>query len=350
MTRSPMAVSRRRVASRALSGGGAFALLFGVMVGCEADAPTSAAVVVESASLAKGGPGGGGGGSVAPTVGSVAPAASVQDTTLDVNIFGSGFTTGAAASWSLAGDTTCVHVRSTRVVSSTQLVARIEVPSTAPLASYDVVVMLIGGKKGVGAELFEVIIGDPTTTLLVPTADADLGLKSDGQFVSGASSVYANDVCGVKAKIFATTAASNSGDATMQTNNPTFRDRKCVAYPRTMTLAYSDGVTETIPVFMNLRQVQNTTTSIPVGTTVKRAFSINPTQATRCDILLWATERLNAPGVLLPADSVLVTRVAADTWHVQSQPYPANRAYCTTLDRSFNMSLDFTIVASRPLP
>src|SRR5688572_16853057 len=134
MTASP--TSFGRVAAGFVSGG-AFAVLLGIMVGCEADAPTSAAVVVESASLAKGGPGGssGGGSTVAPTVGSVAPTAAAQDTILDVDIFGSGFTNGAAATWSLAGDTTRVHVKSTRFVSSTQLTARIEVPSTAPVAS-----------------------------------------------------------------------------------------------------------------------------------------------------------------------------------------------------------------------
>ena len=348
MTGSPTARSFNRVAAGFVSGG-AFAVLLGVMVGCEADAPTSAAVVVESASLAKGGPGGGGGSTVAPTVGSVAPTAAAQDTILDVDIFGSGFTNGAAATWSLAGDTTRVHVKSTKFVSSTQLTARIEVPSTAPVASYDIVVMLIGGKKGVGAELFEVLLGDPTATFLLPTADAALGLRSDGLFTSGASSVYANGVCGVKGKIFATGAA-NSGDATLQTNNPTFSDRKCASYPRKMTLAFSDGVAETIPIFMNVRQVQNTVAWIPVGATVKRAFAINPTQRTRCDILIWSRERQSDPGVEFPGDSVLVTRMAADTWRVQTQPYPDNRAYCTTLDRSFNMSLDFTIVTNRPLP
>ena len=193
-------------------------------------------------------------------------------------------------------------------------------------------------------------VTDPTATFLFPLADAALGLRSDGLFVSGTSSAYAHDVCGVNAKIFATTEASNSGDAIMHTNNPKFSDRKCAFYPRTMTLAYSDGFTETIPVFMNVRQIANTTYSIPIDSTVKRAFAINPTQNTRCDVLIWTQERLNEPGVLLPADSVNVTRVSADTWHVQSQPFPDNRAWCTTLEQSFHMSVDFTIVTNRPLP
>ena len=193
-------------------------------------------------------------------------------------------------------------------------------------------------------------VTDPNATFSFPILDTGLGLKSDGEFVSGGNSVYANDVCGVKAKIFATTAASNSGDATMQTNNPTFRDRKCPQYPRTITLVYSDTLSETIPVFMNVRQIHNTTSTIPIGTTVSRAFSVNPTQNTRCDILLWARERLSEPGVELPADNVLVTRVSANTWRVQTQPYPDNRAYCTTLDESYHMSVDFTITADGLAP
>ena len=333
------------LARRAGSGLVAVALL--AIIACETDAPTSSAVVVESASLAKGG-GGGGGSTTAPTVGSVAPTEAAQDTTIDVNIFGSGFTNGAAATWSLAGDTTKVHVKSTKFVSSTQLQARIIVPANAPVASYDVVVMLIGGKKGVGAELFKVLLGDPTATFYFPLADAGLALKSDGLFGDGTYSVYTPEICGVAGKMFATTAASNSGDATMQTNNAKFTDRGCAAYPRKMTIAYSDGVLETIPIFMNVRQMANTTYSIPIGQTVRRGFAINPPQKTRCDVLRWMQESVS--GVQFGGDSVLVTREAADRWHVRTQPPPNNKAVCSTNGVVYNMSLDFTIVSSRPLP
>jgi hypothetical protein len=111
-----------------------------------------------------------------------------------VTIFGTGFSTGAKATWSLAGDTTQVHVKSTKVVSSTQLTARIVVPATAPLASYDVEVTLLGGKKGVGAEMFEVLLGDPKAEFWFPTDDPHLGLRGDGLFLNGTSSVYAGGV------------------------------------------------------------------------------------------------------------------------------------------------------------
>jgi hypothetical protein len=336
-----------RAANR-LTGESAILLaLLGVLTACQPDAPTSARVVVRSASLAKGGGSGGGTGGVAPTVGSVAPTSAVQDTTIDVNVFGSGFTSGATATWSLGGDTTKVHVKSTRFVSSSQLVARIVVPVTAPVASYDVVVMLIGGKKGVGAELFAVTLGDPQATILFPLADASLGLKSDHLYGDGTYSRYAHNVCGVDAKIFATLEYSNSGDAVMQTNNPRFSDRKCANYPRTLTFVYGDGLVETTSIFMNVRNIANTTTMIPVGATAMKGFSVGLGQSARCDALLWSTVR---QGVPVPGDQVLVTRTAVDTWHVQTQPAPNDRAYCAANGQSYHMPVDLTVVTSRPLP
>lgn len=126
---------------------------------CQPDFPTGT-LAVGDASLAKGGPGGGGGGGggggVAPTITATDPASTVQDTTLDVSIIGTGFTNGAKAKWSLAGDTTQVIVKSTKVVSADRIVARITVPVTAAVGSYDVIVTLSNGKQGVGAEMFAV--------------------------------------------------------------------------------------------------------------------------------------------------------------------------------------------------
>src|SRR6188508_371285 len=119
--------------------------VFGALLSCQSDGPTATPIIGE-VGLAKGS---GSGGVGAPTVTATDPTSAVQDTTVDVNVFGTGFTTGAKATWSLNGDTTKVHVKSTKVVSSTQVVARIEVPQTAPVARYDVVVTLATGKKGV---------------------------------------------------------------------------------------------------------------------------------------------------------------------------------------------------------
>ena len=338
-------VARLRRGSRR-PGWSAWSVLVAVALSaCQADAPTSTAVSVHAASLAKGG--GGGTTGAAPTVTSTTPSAAKQDTTVDVAIYGSGFASGATAVWSLGGDTTRVHVLSTKFVSSTQLVSRIIVPTDAPVASYDVEVMLIGGKKGVGAEMFEVLVGDPKATFLYPLADASLNVRSDGLFSDGTYSVYANGVCGVVSKIYATTEQSNTGDATMGTYQPRTKDRTCATYPRRIRIIFPDGFTETTHTGTNLRFVENSTSSIPVGATVKRALHVGVGESVRCEGLVWSANRTGTP---VPGDSVLVTRLAEDRWHVQSQPYPNNRAYCWPNGPAYNMTVELTVVSSRPLP
>ena len=345
MTWTLRGVSGQRGAGRAKALRWIGVVMVTVVAGCRADSPTKPEIDLAGPSFAKGGPGGGGsgGGGGAVVVQTVNPPSAVRDTTINVTITGSGFASGARAVWSVGGDTSQVHVKSTKFVSSTQLVAQVEVPATATVASYDVEVMLRDGKKGVGAELFEVLMGDPLASFLFPI-DGALDVQSDGLFGAGDYSVYSTAVCGVYAKMYATEHLSNSGDATMQTNNNRFRDHKCPGYPRTLTLTYSDGVVETAPVFMNVRRVQTSTSSIPIGETVKRPLAI---QTPRCEQLLWSSVR---QGVPIEADSVFVTRLASDTWRVQSQPSPNNRASCLTNGVVYNMDVDFTVVTDRPLP
>lgn len=190
------------------------------------------------------------------------------------------------------------------------------------------------------AGLAKSTVKDPTATFQFPLNDAGLSVKSDGQVAPDDYSAYEEGVCGVHAKIFATAELSNSGDATMQTDNPRYRDRKCPIYPRTLTLVYSATETETTPVFMNVRQIHNTSFQIALGETIERTFAI---QTPHCEQLLWSTTR---QGVPIEADNVLVTRVSTNTWRVQSQPAPNNRAFCLTNGATYNMDVDFTIVAS----
>ena len=182
-------------------------------------------------------------------------------------------------------------------------------------------------------------VTDPTATFKFPLADAGLSLKSDGRYSDGTNSVYADGVCGTSAKIFATTALSNSGDATFQTTAP--RGNTC---GRVMTVSYSDGVSETNGIFLNVRQIENTTYSIPIGTTVTRRLG---SQTTRCAFLTWGVK---PDGAGAGSDSVLVTRVDSSTWHVQNQPNGLDHAYCSTTGQLYRMPVDFTIVSSRPLP
>lgn len=188
---------------------------------------------------------------------------------------------------------------------------------------------------------------DPTASFWFPLDDAGLGLRSDHLFPNGSSSVYANGVCGVNSKIFATGEASGSGDAIMHTNNPRSKDVKCSAYPRLVTVDYGDGVVETAPVFINVREIANATFQIPIGGNTLRILRVN--LGGRCDGLAWAdqlADGTNSNG----GDRVQVTRVDASTWLVESQPYPDNQAYCVATGQLYNIAVRFTVISSSPLP
>ena len=91
------------------------------------------------------------------TVSSANPPYGDQGTTIDVQIIGSGFTSGATATWLLNGVANDhVHTNSTRFVNSTEVDANITIAPDATIAFWDVQVALIGGKNGVGSDAFEV--------------------------------------------------------------------------------------------------------------------------------------------------------------------------------------------------
>lgn len=98
-----------------------------------------------------------------PTVSSTLPRSGDKGQTLDVRVYGSGFTAGATATWALRGivDQSKVRTNSTTVVSSTELIANITIASDATIAYWDVQVALAGGKTGIGTEMFEVTSAMP---------------------------------------------------------------------------------------------------------------------------------------------------------------------------------------------
>ena len=190
---------------------------------------------------------------------------------------------------------------------------------------------------------------DPTSTLYFPLDDASLGVKSDHLFVSGTSSAYAQGVCGVDSKIFATTEASNSGDLVMQTDNPTYRDHKCSAYPRKLVIDYGDGTApRASTVFVNLRDLErenDPADQISIGGSRIRGLHVNES---RCGGLVYQAQ-LGDGTSTNGADSVIVTRTAADTWVVTTQPAPNDKAYCKGDGLLYHIPVNFTIVSSRPL-
>lgn len=105
---------------------------------------------------------GGGAGGKATTeikVTAVDPDTVPADTALIIRVLGSGFTDGAQVSWELAGEPTTEVTTSGPVtfVSPKELHAPVTVAPDARLASYDVVVTAVGGKKGIGVERLEVV-------------------------------------------------------------------------------------------------------------------------------------------------------------------------------------------------
>jgi len=93
-----------------------------------------------------------------PSVSSASPAYGHRDTTVTVRVLGSGFSAGAVAEWALAGvpDAAKIRTNSTEYVSPSELIANITISADADLRLWDITVTLVGGKKGVGTEKFEV--------------------------------------------------------------------------------------------------------------------------------------------------------------------------------------------------
>ncbi len=283
------------------------------------------------------------------TVTSATPDSATRDTTLDVTIAGSGFGSDAAASWALNGVTDANQVRtnSTHYVNSNKLVANITISSTATIDSWDVIVKS-GKKSGIGSDAFAIKPSVASDTWKLPLADAGLSFKSDRQHSDGTYSVYAAGVCNVTGLIFTGEDGStnNSGDATIQTSAATHG--KC---GRLFTIAYPDGVTETLISFANLNQLENTNFAIPIGTTAARRLVINPgvlaSHPTRCGRVIFGVGPLGDVGI--GSDSVLVTRIDASTWQVQSKAAPNDLALCENNGQLYHMRVSFLAASSRPV-
>ena len=318
-----------------------FAVFAAVAVGCnnEPSSPTSSVTTLLRSSRSA---------TTGITVTAATPDSATRDTTLDVTISGSGFASDAAATWALHGtpDATQVRTNSTHYVNPNKVIANITISTTAALGNWDVIIYS-GKKTGIGSDAFAIKPSDPTDTWKIPLADASLALRSDRAYNDGIYSSYTSGVCNVSGKIFATTAASNSGDATIQGSAATHG--KC---GRQFTLVYPDGFTETRGTFNNLHELENTTYSIPIGTTVRRRLVVDGgllgSNPSRCGKLFFGVGPLGDKGI--GSDSVAVTRIDASTWQVQSQPAPNNRALCETNNQLYGMPVSFVVVSSHPLP
>ena len=322
-----------------------------------------------------------------PIVSSTSPDTGQQGATIDVQINGSSFTTGAVATWALHGvpDPTQVKTLATKFVNSRTLIATIAIDTSATLASWDVDVALSNGKNGVGSDLFTIkarTISDASATFYV-SSDPSFFVQGDAKtgYVEGSTSPfagmtrYADGECGVAAAVF--TASGHTGDGHLTTNSVQ-QLRKCPAYPRVLHLVFAainaDGTTssdgsETVSGAINLHPLEQTATSstpgsyIPIGTSQLRAMHIGDGTGAKCDDGSGsgglAFRFLLNTGGYAGADDVVVYRNAADTWTVSSMPDEVDpvtgqtvhhdKAYCRGNGKLYHMPLHFVIKSATAL-
>ena len=103
---------------------------------------------------------------------------------------------------------------------------------------------------------------------------------------------------------------------------------------------------------MNLREIENSLYSIPIGATVLRQLHVGTDQSarlnSRCGGLVFGYGVAN--DIAAGSDSVLVTRTDASTWHAVTQPAPDNLAWCKNDGQLYPMTVDLTVVSSKALP
>ncbi|AMW04178.1 hypothetical protein [Gemmatimonas phototrophica] len=188
---------------------------------------------------------------------------------------------------------------------------------------------------------------DPTATWYLPAANS--GLTGDGAYLTSGSteSVYANGVCGVSTRIFA--SATGSGDATLQTDNPTSKTRTCAAFPRKVTLSYVNeagvAIVDRRPVFMNVRSIATFGSAIAVGETRDGIFAVNLSgTGSGCNALRW---NIVFDGATTGASYISVTRLDPTTYQVRSAP--GAKAYCVDNGQLYDIHVNFRLVSSRAI-
>jgi hypothetical protein len=95
---------------------------------------------------------------------------------------------------------------------------------------------------------------------------------------------------------------------------------------------------------MNVHDVENATDIIPIGSSAARGFAAS--QDPHCNGLHWTpvmSDQVTPSGAIVP-------RTSANSWLVQTQPYPNDKAYCLGDGQLYRVPVQFTIVASRGLP
>jgi hypothetical protein len=312
-----------------------------------------------------------------PTVSGVSPDSAQQGATLDITVDGSGFDKTTRVDLGMDGvPSSSVTTNKTTYVNPRRLIANITISDQALPTDYDVIATAADGKKGIGTDMFKIKtrpIGIDVSPTWYLSNDVNLGMRADDSFLEpNGTSRYKPAECGVDARIF--TSNGSSGDATLTT--AASRDTKCKQYPRRIRIAYAvinaDGTTTsegswTGQSFLNVRKLQTKANGtvvsyVPVGTTQTRTMAFsdesNKCGAAGAGAILFSA--VNSDGLLTGADSVQVTRVAADTWEVFTAPDEVDaitgqtvhhdRAWCRANGKVYHMPLRATIKSPVSLP
>ena len=271
-------------------------------------------------------------------VSAASPDSALQDTTLDVTITGSGFTSDMVAQWALGGvaDSTQVRTNNTKFINSRTIVANITISTTATAAKWDVVVMS-KSKGGIGTELFTVkvrgnvdlhsralVVFDTDVNVAAPGASANMqpaGVVSDGRDTRGLSSSnpqYQGEFCGVVARILSLTG--ESGDLTFDPDMGYGPQTACGS-KRTLSfyLSYQAGgprgSATSIASFSNARTMYH----LAPGQAISELGGFGGTGLTNCDRIAFQHETYPSSA------NIRVTRLpdvnGVRQWRVESE-YP----------------------------
>jgi probable HAF family extracellular repeat protein len=119
-----------------------------------------------------------------PAVSSVTPDSSLRGVTLDVTVNGSGFNQGSVARFERQGVPAAgITTNKTTFVTPKKLIANITVAAGADTGKYDVGVVLLDGRKGVGIELFEVLYQLVDVGVIGGTWSLATSINDSGQVV-----------------------------------------------------------------------------------------------------------------------------------------------------------------------
>ena len=113
------------------------------------------------------------------TVTATVPDSSARDTTIDIQVIGTGFDRGSAVTFLRDGVAEPkLRVNSTKYLKTTAVVANVTIAGDAPPVVYDVMVTTATGKKGIGTERFTVLAIN-----IVAGANVFMNANAQGQAV-----------------------------------------------------------------------------------------------------------------------------------------------------------------------